>query len=201
VPLDDLLGQLTSACFGESFPLYGPQGEGDGPEAGLLRLANLRSYLTGRAEADIVLVGEAAGYRGMRHSGIAFTSERDLLAWGGPYCTTSLLPQGWAEPSATIVHRALGKLGAESRVILWNAVPAHPHRPEESCSNRPPSPAEIEEGHEHLERLLELVRPRLVVAVGRVAQSLLGAGAAYVRHPANGGAIAFRQGLDALLAG
>jgi uracil-DNA glycosylase len=41
-----------------------------------LRRARLSAYLEAHASAEIVLVGEAAGYRGARISGIPFTSER-----------------------------------------------------------------------------------------------------------------------------
>ena len=46
-------------------------------------------------DAELLLVGEAAGYRGARVSGVAFTSERQLTG-SGP-----------AEATATIVHRVL----------------------------------------------------------------------------------------------
>jgi hypothetical protein len=39
-----------------------------------------------------------------------------------------------------------------------------------------------------------------VVAVGRIAESVLGERASYVRHPANGGGAAFAEGLRAILA-
>jgi hypothetical protein len=45
--------------------------------------------------------------------------------------------------------------------------------------------------------LAELARGRRVIAVGRVAE--LATGAPYVRHPAHGGATAFRAGLVATL--
>jgi hypothetical protein len=81
--------------------------------------ARLVDYLERASCAQLLLVGEAAGYRGARVSGLAFTSERQLTG-AGP-----------AEASATIVHRVLGELGLEDHVLLWNVVPTHPHRPGE----------------------------------------------------------------------
>ena len=161
-------------------------------------LRNLRAYLDERAGADVVALGEAGGYQGMRWSGIAFTSERDLERWGDPY-RGSCAARRWSEPSGTIVHRVLGELGAERRVILWNTVPTHPHRPGVPLSNRRPSVAEVAAGAEFAQRLIGLVRPATVVAVGRIAESVLGPAATYVRHPANGGATAFAEGMRAIL--
>src|SRR5947209_5612070 len=96
--MDDLLDGLRSATIGDAFNLYA----GDD---GAVRLANLRHYLHERAGADVVALGEAAGYQGMRWTGIAFTSERDLARWGPPYRATSGRPNGWSEPSGTIVNR------------------------------------------------------------------------------------------------
>jgi uracil-DNA glycosylase len=97
------------------------------------------------------------------------------------------------------VHRVLDELGAERRVILWNTVPTHPHRPGEPLSNRRPGVAEVEAGAAFARRLIELVRPQTVVAVGRIAESVLGEGATYVRHPANGGGAAFAAGMREIL--
>jgi uracil-DNA glycosylase len=143
----------------------------------------LQAYLESRARAEIVLVGEAAGYRGARVSGIPFTSERQLTG-AGP-----------AEASATIVHRVLGDLGLEEDVLLWNVVPTHPHQPGRPYTNRRPTRGEVESSS----RFLDLVAcGRHVIAVGRLAESVTAA--PYVRHPAHGGAAAFRDGLCRLLA-
>jgi hypothetical protein len=148
----------------------------------------------------VVAIGEAAGYQGARWSGIAFTSERDLARWGPPYRPTSPRREGYSEPSGTIVHATLEALGAEFRVVLWNVVPTHPHRPDSPLSNRRPTASEIAEGVIHADRLLALLRPRLVVAVGRIAEAALaGRASATVRHPSHGGAVLFRTGLGELL--
>jgi len=197
--LDELLTELAEAKIGRTFNQYRDAGPDDVPDAPNVRLADLRVYLEQRRDAEIVAVGEAAGYQGMRWSGIAFTSERDLLRWGSPYqptCRTRV----WSEPSGTIVHGLLDQLGAERRVVLWNTVPTHPHQPGKPLSNRRPTAAEIAAGRKLTEHFLGLVRPRVLIAVGRIAMAALGKDALYVRHPANAGATAFRHQMAAILA-
>lgn len=196
--LDQLLAELARLRIGATFNQYAEAGPDDAPDAPAIRLENLRAYLAERAGADVVCLGEAGGYQGMRWSGIAFTSERDLLRWGAPYRPTCAA-RTWSEPSGTIVHRVLGELGAEHRVILWNTVPTHPHRPGQALSNRRPTVAEVEAGAPLAMRLVELVQPRTVVAVGRIAESVVPPGTAYVRHPANAGGPAFREGMRSIL--
>jgi hypothetical protein len=198
--VEALLADLVELRIGATFNQYAETGSDDVAGAAAIRLANLRAYLDERAGADVVCLGEAGGYQGMRWSGIAFTSERNLLRWGPPYRTTCAA-RVWSEPSGTIVHKVLEELDAERRVILWNTVPTHPHRPGEPLSNRRPTVAEVEAGAPLALRLVELVRPRIVVAVGRIAESVLPAGTAYVRHPANAGGPEFREGMRAILAG
>jgi uracil-DNA glycosylase family 4 len=140
-----------------------------------LRRVRLRDYLDAHADAATILVGEAAGYRGARVSGIPFTSERQLTGWGP------------AEATATIVHRVLGELGVEADVLLWNVVPTHPGT---ASSNRRPTRAEVEAARPFL---AELTRGRRVIAVGRIAAEVLAA--QYLRHPSHGGAEAFATGL------
>ena len=125
-----------------------------------------------------MLVGEAAGFRGARVSGVPFTSERQLS------------DSGPAEATATIVHRALAELALEDDVLLWNVVPTHPHRRGEPSSNRRPAQGEVRAGMAFLERV---AAGRRIVAVGRVAHSVLGG--PYVRHPSHGGSAEFRAGL------
>ena len=162
----ELVERLAGAEIGDTYNQY----------AGSARLQErLRGYLAGRRDARVVLVGEAAGYRGARVSGIPFTSERQLTG-SGP-----------AEASATIVHRVLAALGVEDEVLLWNVVPTHPG---DKASNRRPTRAEVEASAPFL---AELTRGRVAIGVGRLAAAALVA--PYVRHPSHGGAAAFEQGL------
>jgi uracil-DNA glycosylase len=170
------VGRLAEAQIGETFNFYR-----DGAGASLRR-PRLATYLESRQGAGVLLIGEAAGYRGARVSGLPFTSERQLTG-SGP-----------AEPSATVVHRVLAELALDDDVLLWNVVPTHPHRLGVPLSNRPPTRTEAAAG---VPFARELAVGRRVVAVGRLAERVLEA--PYVRHPSRGGAPAFRLGLMRLL--
>jgi uracil-DNA glycosylase len=173
--MEELISRLADATIGDTFNFYR---DGDGAE---IRRNRLLTYLREHETAPLLVVGEAAGYRGARVSGIPFTSERQLTGTGP------------AEASATIVHQVLAGLGLEESVLLWNVVPTHPGTP---ASNRRPNAAEVAAG---LPFALELARERRVLAVGRVAEAVLGA--PYVRHPSHGGAAAFAEGLQRVLEG
>ena len=198
VAIEALLRGLPTLTIGATFNPFRDTGTDDLPDAPTIRLANLGHYLEQRREADVLAVGEAAGYQGMRWSGIAFTSEFDLLRWGDPYRRSSRRPRPWKEPSGTIVHGVLEELGAERRVILWNTVPTHPHLAGKPLSNRRPAREEIAAGRVLVDRLIEIVQPRILVGVGRIACQALPE-ARYVRHPAQSGATAFRLGMRAAL--
>jgi hypothetical protein len=167
--LEALVERLAAARIGGTFNQYRDE-----------RLARrLAHYLDERADAPLLLVGEAAGYRGARISGIPFTSERQLTGTGP------------AEATATIVHGVLAELELELDVLLWNVVPTHPGT---TSSNRAPTRVEVESG---LPFARELARGRRVLAVGRISEAALGA--PYVHHPSRGGGAAFRATLRACL--
>jgi uracil-DNA glycosylase len=168
-----LVERLAEATIGATFNQYAGSAE--------LR-RRLGDYLARRRHAPVLLVGEAAGYRGARVSGLPFTSERQLSGTGP------------AEPTATIVRRVLDELGLTEHVLLWNVVPTHPHLPGRDESNRRPTAPEVGSAHPFL---AELASGRRLIAVGRLAEAVTGA--PYVRHPSHGGAEAFREGLGRLV--
>lgn len=173
-----------------------------------LKLAHLASHLN--CDARLILCGEAVGYQGCRHSGIAFTSERLILEGripriSQPASRLTCRERPFSEPSATIVWGTLERLGLADKTVLWNALQMHPFKGENIRSNRTPSPAEIALGKPAMEILVDAFPRAKVVAVGRKAEALLeemgikAAGA--VRHPANGGAKAFAAGIEQLARG
>jgi uracil-DNA glycosylase len=170
--MEELIARLADSTIGDTFNFY------RAGRRAATRRERLRAYLESRSEASLLLVGEAAGYRGARVSGIPFTSERQLTG-SGP-----------AEATATIVRRVLSELELEEETLCWNVVPTHPHRSGRPDTNRRPTRAEVEQARPFVD---ELARGRCVIAVGRLAQAVLGA--PYVRHPSHGGAADFRAGL------
>src|SRR4051794_22683282 len=176
----------------------------DGPAAPRRRRANLEGYLERVGVPRLVLLGEALGFRGGRFSGIAFTSERQLvgpegrrLPWAGsPFQATSRNPDLWLEPSGSVVWDALG--GDARGVLLWNTFPWHPHGVKGPLSNRTPERNLVAANLDVLEALLAEVGTARVFAVGRTAQAalaLLSVEAPALRHPAHGGAAIFRRQL------
>lgn len=221
--LDDFIKGL---CTYRAPAVFNPWGERDSQHEGhgdgaQIRREQLRHYLDARiGRADTLLCAEAIGYQGGHFSGIPMTSERLLL--GGlahkglmpemvftgisPQRTSAerLRPQGFTEPTATIVWGFLAECGIDPyRVVLWNAFPWHPYHPGKGLlSNRTPDALEMQTGHQVLMSMLEMGRFRQIVAVGEksVAQlTQLGVKTAKVRHPANGGAGKFREQLRLLL--
>src|SRR6266571_5394566 len=180
-----------------------------------VRRRQLRAYLCERlGKARLALIGEALGYRGGHLSGIPMTSERILLGKKKdgvieptqvfssitPHRTSKpkKCPEGFSEPTATIVWSTLLRLGlSPEQFVLWNAFPWHSFDPRAGMlSNRTPTKAEQSAGTLVLKAFLDLFRCEEIVALGRVAASQLenlDIEAHYVRHPASGGAKLFRQ--------
>ena len=165
--------RLAAAEIGATFNFYR---DGDGAA---VRRGRLQEYLERHAHTRLVLVGEAAGYRGARVSGIPFTSERQLTGTGP------------GEATATIVRRTLAELALDA--LCWNVVPTHPGT---ESSNRRPTVAEVGAASPFL---TEIASERRILAVGRLAEAVTGA--PYIRHPSHGGAAEFRAGLLRFAAG
>lgn len=170
------------------------------------RLQRLAEHLSGNPK--YLVAGEASGYLGMRRSALAFTSEKLLLEGAIPRVsvpagrlTTRRLP--FSEPSATIVWRTLKALGIAEETVLWNALPMHPFKAGNPASNRTPTDAELQLGAPAMRLLVDAFPHAKVIAVGKKAELLLTSMgipiAGQVRHPANGGATAFAQGMQSLI--
>jgi hypothetical protein len=186
-----------------------------GRNAPAIRRKQLAAYLRNRlGMVRLVVIGEALGYRGGHFSGIPMTSERILLgkkenAGIKPEhvfssikaCRTSKprkCPDGFSEPTATIVWSAMLKLGLKAeQFVLWNAFPWHTFDSRRGMlSNRMPNKSERASGLSVLEAFLDLFPYNEIVALGNVAASQLkelNVEAHRVRHPASGGAKLFRQ--------
>lgn len=196
--LDSVLS-IPSTSLAMNFYLPDSDAEGDFRTNAAERCDRLLAHLDRVSGGDIVIVGEAPGWKGARQSGVPFTSAK----------TVGL--QGSSEASATIVHGMLADLRIADRTLLWNAFPLHPHQAGSPRTNRTPTEPELAAG---IESLRLAVAGRRVICVGNPARTSVekllglqvpGVGGASasnravaLRHPANGGAPEFRSGIAAV---
>jgi len=174
-----------------------------------IRRHNLLLYLRQMQalKPSVLLVAEAPGYRGMRLTGVPFSS-RALITEGIPnqplygeqhgYKITDEWSDAtiWREATASIVWDVLKDVHPPS--VHWNSFPFHPHKPDNSRSNRKPRKPELDLGRPFLETFIALFQPETVAAIGNTAhQQLLSIGieAKKVRHPAQGGKNDFVSGV------
>ena len=221
--IDDFIDALQSTPEGDLFnPWWQTDPENDDySNSAEIRRHQLMFYLRERlGRTRFLLIGEALGYQGGHFTGIAMTSERMLLGQqqkngirpehvftGMQPCRTSraeVRKDGFNEPTATIVWGHLLAMGVHPYdFAIWNALPWHPfQRSRGLLSNRTPHDREFAAGQARLTDLISILKPGRIVAVGEKAATRLaiaGIDFAKVRHPANGGAVKFREQFSALL--
>jgi hypothetical protein len=197
-----VFGQPSSEdCFN---PYHGINLEVDRPDAPRIRQENLRSYFEAcSVEPPLFLLAEAPGPWGCRFSGVPITSEAQLLDDTFPIegRQSSIKEDPYTEYSAGIFWRLL--VDHFPNFVVWNAFPLHPHHVNKPFSIRAPRQSELLRFGSVASKLIEIFRPGRVLAVGRKAERTLerlGIDATYVRHPSQGGANAFRAGVEKALA-
>ena len=147
--------------------------------APLIRVKNLREYLLLRENAKFILIAEALSYQGGKFTGIAMTSEK-LLKIRTSNSNAELgnnqrKLNGFSENTATIVENTLIKsLGINPiDFIKWNIYPFHPHKINNSLSNRTPNIEEIKETIFILRTFLDIFQNKKIIAVGNISFNLL----------------------------
>lgn len=187
--------------------------------APVIRSAQLSSYLQKRlGKAKYILLAEGLSYQGGKFTGIAMTSERIILGNHETVPATAIFDiqaqrtskiglgatvdrLGMAEPTASIVWKALlkNKIPPE-QVVLWNIFPWHPFKAGKPLSNRTPSNEELLLGFAQFKNLLALFPGCKILCLGKKSEATILQGLPELkpialRHPANGGAKLFENGL------
>jgi len=173
----------------------------DRADAPKRRRANLRGFLdaVSATGVDSVWIARDLGYRGGRRTGLPLTDEVHLdvfgkIYGGSPVRATKGDPM--AERTAAVIWNVLKDI--DRSIFLWNIFPLHPFEPGDPLSNRCHTRAEREMFSEVLLTLLDMLRPRRIVAIGRDAHKALAdldLDALPVRHPSYGGQTEFVRGM------
>ena len=171
----------------------------DIPGADRIRQENFRQYLASYTEPPrLFLLAEAPGPWGCRFSGVPLVSESQLVDPSFPIdgYATSLEDKPHSEYTANIYWRVLGDWFPQ--YFTWNTVPFHPYKPEKLLSIRNPRNSEVASFLPLIDAVLDAVSPERVLAIGRKAEYALqkiGRTCTYIRHPSQGGAKKFEEGV------
>lgn len=186
--------------YSEECPIHDRSGAAE------IRTELLQAVLQAATKVDIdsLWVGRDLGYRGGRRTGLAFTDDCHLAMHAARWRVVSRratkgIPV--SEKSATVIWNVLSRL--EHHIFLWNIFPLHPHLPDVPLSNRNHNANERTSGTQVLSRLIEILEPNRVVAIGRDATNFLQSidhshQKVSVRHPSFGGQNIFRAKIEEL---
>lgn len=180
----------------------------DLPTAPAIRRANLELTLTAVLSqgADTLWVGQELGRNGGRRTGLPLTDEPGLVHlaryWGVQGLQRATHGPEIKEDTADFVWR--GVAAEPGQVFFWNVFPLQSFGREDPDKNRKHTIAERREASHFLPWLIETLKPKKVVAMGRIAEDALrrlGHDAPYVRHPSFGGGPTFLADLARLRQG
>src|SRR4030095_2316007 len=140
--LDNFVRLLKASPSGSVFnPWWQIDEENDiSPHSPAIRRKHLAVYFRERlGKARPAIVGETPRYRGGHFIGIPMNSaplllgKQQTIVAGIKPCRTSkpnVCPDGFSEPTATIVWGALLKMGVlPDEFVLWNGLPRHSFAP------------------------------------------------------------------------
>lgn len=195
------LEQLENLHFDSVFnPYTDTCPEHDKVDAPAIRRQNLAFALEAalNCRVESLWIARDLGYLGGRRTGLALTDDVHLAAHAEllhsrPF-TRSTEGPAVAERTATVIWQTLAAL--PQPIFLWNVFPLHPHKPGSPMSNRCHTRVERLACRPLLMWLLENLRPRSVLAIGRDAQLALmdlEVEAVNVRHPSYGGQSDFQS--------
>jgi hypothetical protein len=201
--IDDFIRRIAGLKFEAVFNPYADSCDWhDRTNAAAIRRRNLKTVLGAAVVSgvDSIWIARDLGYRGGRRTGLALTDDVHLAAhaalFGAPLLPRATKGPPIRERTAAVIWTVIKKL--QRPIFLWNVFPLHPHAPDDPMSNRCHTREEREACKPLLTWLLEALRPKSVVAIGRdahVALSGLGIAASPVRHPSYGGQAEFLSGI------
>lgn len=203
---DSFISILSELRFPNTFNPYSDTClSNDLPDAAEIRRNNLHLILKAATSigVDSIWVARDLGYRGGRRTGLALTDETHLSRHASIFGCTGLhratIGPPVAERTASVIWSMLIAVGRP--VFLWNVFPLHPHEKDDPLSNRCHTRYERQACRGLMLSLLDALKPKQVVAIGKDAQNALSdlqIASVGVRHPSYGGQSEFIAGISQL---
>lgn len=196
----EFVSALCALQFKDTFNPYANQCPvHDTPDAPRARSQVLLSMLQAASdvEVDSIWIGRDLGYRGGRRTGLALTDDVHIHTHAARWGISAQRPtngQAVSERTAAVIWGVLSQI--KSPVFLWNVFPLHPHKSHDPFTNRSHNSLERRAGEEVLRQLIDLLKPRRLIAIGNDAAHVTCRLTAVhdviqVRHPSYGGQTKF----------
>lgn len=204
---EGFIKELVNLKFDNTFNPYSERCETyDYYDAPKKRRTILKKMLeaANQVEVDAIWIGRDLGYRGGRRTGLALTDDvhfyHHVRRWKLEF---DRLTKGDAVPerTAAVIWSVLSQVS--SPVFLWNVFPLHPFESGSPFSNRAHNSRERKAGEELLDILIDILRPKRLVAIGNDAESAANkfkdrCSVFKVRHPSYGGQNIFLKQIQSL---
>jgi hypothetical protein len=195
--------QLATLRFDDTFNPYSDScPDHDSVNAAHIRRDNLAIVVEAALESgvDSIWIARDLGYRGGRRTGLALTDELHLTMHAELFNTRPLqratTGPALGERTASVVWQVLREI--DRLIFLWNVFPLHPHVHGDPMTNRCHTRTERAGCHPLLVRLLRMLKPKRIIAIGQDARNALEeqkVDVVAVRHPSYGGQAAFVAGI------
>ena len=204
---ESFVNELAELTFENTFNPYSERCEVyDYFDAPKKRRALLREMLTAANQVDVdaIWIGRDLGYRGGRRTGLALTDDVNLHHHAKRWdveCDQMTKGNAVPERTAAVIWSVLAQI--TSPIFLWNVFPLHPFEAGSPFSNRAHNSKERKAGEELLAMLIDLIKPKRLIAIGNDAESAArNFGDQYeiikVRHPSYGGQNIFLKQIQSL---
>jgi hypothetical protein len=202
----EFVSKLAAMHFSAAFNPYSELcSDHDLPNAPAIRRRNLEIVLSKAISngVDSIWIARDLGYRGGRRTGLALTDDVTLDQHARMWCVDGLQRSTLGPPvperTAALIWHVLGSL--DQPIFLWNVFPLHPHQPGDPMSNRCHTRREREQVSPLLTWLVDTLKPKHLVAIGRDAEFALSGfdcPTNAVRHPSYGGQTDFLRQSSAI---